>query len=162
MAGLVPAIHAFDSEGKTKDVDARHKAGHDESVIMAVDLSFLKDKQLEMLCFAAYSLHVHLGDGIIITVEGSFEHILGKGKKRSQYYSFPIESSQLMRLVSHYIHGVNVEDDQTLHLEFSNGDKLVIKGDNGPYESYQIRHKGGQIVVSSGQGAAADNQSGAN
>jgi len=29
MAGLVPAIHDLPS-GKTKDVDARHKAGHDE------------------------------------------------------------------------------------------------------------------------------------
>jgi len=28
MAGLVPAIHAFSSCGK--DVDARHRAGHDE------------------------------------------------------------------------------------------------------------------------------------
>jgi hypothetical protein len=28
MAGLVPAIHAF---LKPKDVDARHKAGHDDS-----------------------------------------------------------------------------------------------------------------------------------
>ncbi len=28
MAGLVPAIHAFDAQ-ILKDVDARHKAGHD-------------------------------------------------------------------------------------------------------------------------------------
>jgi hypothetical protein len=28
MAGLVPAIHVFLAEGK--DMDARHKAGHDE------------------------------------------------------------------------------------------------------------------------------------
>jgi hypothetical protein len=30
MAGLVPAIHVLVLEVK-KDVDARHKAGHDES-----------------------------------------------------------------------------------------------------------------------------------
>ena len=28
MAGLVPAIHVF-TTGKEKDVDARHRAGHD-------------------------------------------------------------------------------------------------------------------------------------
>jgi hypothetical protein len=28
MAGLVPAIHVF--RAGTKDVDARHKAGHDD------------------------------------------------------------------------------------------------------------------------------------
>jgi hypothetical protein len=30
MAGLVPAIHALMLGGK-KDVDARHKAGHDDN-----------------------------------------------------------------------------------------------------------------------------------
>jgi hypothetical protein len=30
MAGLVPAIHVLGRDNK-KDVDARHKAGHDES-----------------------------------------------------------------------------------------------------------------------------------
>jgi hypothetical protein len=29
MAGLVPAIHVF-LAGSTKDMDARHEAGHDE------------------------------------------------------------------------------------------------------------------------------------
>ena len=32
MAGLVPAIHVLDAP-KSKDVDARHKAGHDELVV---------------------------------------------------------------------------------------------------------------------------------
>ena len=30
MAGLVPAIHVFSLRSASKDVDARHKAGHDE------------------------------------------------------------------------------------------------------------------------------------
>jgi hypothetical protein len=30
MAGLVPAIHVFDTHIE-EDVDARHKAGHDET-----------------------------------------------------------------------------------------------------------------------------------
>jgi hypothetical protein len=29
MAGLVPAIHVFPLQAAKKDVDARHKAGHD-------------------------------------------------------------------------------------------------------------------------------------
>ena len=35
MAGLVPAIHTF--LPKDKDVDARHKAGHDKSHSAATD-----------------------------------------------------------------------------------------------------------------------------
>jgi hypothetical protein len=30
MAGLVPAIHVFTDGRRCEDVDARHKAGHDE------------------------------------------------------------------------------------------------------------------------------------
>jgi hypothetical protein len=30
MAGLVPAIHACKTPALKKDVEARHKAGHDE------------------------------------------------------------------------------------------------------------------------------------
>jgi hypothetical protein len=36
MAGLVPAIHALRMFG-TEDVDARHKAGHDEREIFDED-----------------------------------------------------------------------------------------------------------------------------
>src|SRR5919109_5599192 len=38
MAGLVPAIHVFAASGK-KGVDARHKAGHDGSMIDTVAIS---------------------------------------------------------------------------------------------------------------------------
>jgi hypothetical protein len=31
MAGLVPAIHVFRPANVKQDVDARHKAGHDEN-----------------------------------------------------------------------------------------------------------------------------------
>jgi hypothetical protein len=37
MAGLVPAIHVFRSEEK-QDVDARHKAGHDDQGARTPDL----------------------------------------------------------------------------------------------------------------------------
>jgi hypothetical protein len=37
MAGLVPAIHVFVTSTK-KDVDARHKAGHDVSGFMKLGI----------------------------------------------------------------------------------------------------------------------------
>jgi hypothetical protein len=35
MAGLVPAIHVFVDD--RQDVDARHKAGHDEQLLLRPD-----------------------------------------------------------------------------------------------------------------------------
>ena len=35
MAGLVPAIHVFVAKSK-QDVDARHEAGHDDVVLVAL------------------------------------------------------------------------------------------------------------------------------
>ena len=52
-----------------------------------------------------------------------------------------------MRLVTHYLENFEAQPDGTLCLEFSNGDTLIIKGDNGPYESYQIQDPGGRIIV---------------
>jgi len=110
------------------------------------NLNFLNEQQLEMLCFAAYSLYLHFSDDIIITVEGSFEHIVGSGRKRAQH-SFPIGASELTRLLSSRVKSVSVTSDTSLQLKFSNGDGLILKGDSGPYESYQIQHRGEHTVV---------------
>ena len=39
MAGLVPAIHVLSRSNESKDVDARHKAGHDEFPAEYLNLS---------------------------------------------------------------------------------------------------------------------------
>ena len=52
-----------------------------------------------------------------------------------------------MRLLGAFVQRFEVQNDKNLLLEFSNGDLLILEGQNGPYEAYQIRHKGGQIVV---------------
>src|SRR6185437_7935080 len=44
MAGLVPAIHAFDV-ARFEDVDARNKCGHDESAIVVAGISGAGAKQ---------------------------------------------------------------------------------------------------------------------
>jgi hypothetical protein len=37
MAGLDPAIHVFDVRRRKQDVDARHKAGHDEEGVAGIE-----------------------------------------------------------------------------------------------------------------------------
>jgi len=48
MAGLVPAIHVFSMRAK-KDVDARHKAGHDGIQCRASLLPWKHKKQISAL-----------------------------------------------------------------------------------------------------------------
>ena len=44
-----------------------------------------------------------------------------------------------MRLLECEVTEVQSEDDGTLILKFLNEDTLIIRGDNGPYESYHIK-----------------------
>jgi len=52
-----------------------------------------------------------------------------------------------MRLLGTSVQRVEVKKEEDLLLEFSNGDLLLLEGQNGPYEAYQLRHGGGLIVV---------------
>ncbi|HEY3910081.1 MAG TPA: hypothetical protein VGM07_09335 [Stellaceae bacterium] len=109
------------------------------------DLSLLDKKQLTMCCFAEYSVYLHFGDGTIVTVESAFEHVISG--KRPHKYSFPINDSKLMRLIAQRVEVLYAQSDGTLCLQFSNGDMLIIKGENGPYEAYHIQYARSQITV---------------
>ena len=47
MAGLVPAIHVLGPDTSKKDVDARHKAGHDDLGYTASSPRRLGHRELE-------------------------------------------------------------------------------------------------------------------
>ena len=55
MAGLDPAIHVLAFRG-SKNVDARHKAGHDERVVRERQ-DFLRRPQSQFLNFQGLSFH---------------------------------------------------------------------------------------------------------
>jgi len=61
MAGLVPAIHAFDIHRK-QGVDARDKRGHDESVIMKAGMTAF-DMHPPALTLLAISLNYRCSEG---------------------------------------------------------------------------------------------------
>jgi hypothetical protein len=109
------------------------------------DLAFLHSRSVEMLCFASYSLYLHLGEGVVVTIEGEFEHTVAG--ERPHRYSFPLQNSKLMRLIAQTIDDLAVLDDGTLRFEFSNGDRLIVRGKNGPYEAYHIKRAGAEITV---------------
>jgi hypothetical protein len=99
---------------------------------------FLKGKQVEMLCFATCSFYIHFGDKIIITVEGSFQHYK-LAEFSCEDLKPPLVESKLMRLVGVDVLEVEIIEESSLFFTFSNGDALLLKGDNGPYESFHLK-----------------------
>jgi hypothetical protein len=112
-------------------------------------LELLNGKQLEMLCFAPYSLYFHFSEHIMLTIEGEFQHVFREnGKKKLQQYLFPITTSELPRLLSEQVQSVEMaSSDGSLQLRFSNGDRLTIYGGSSPYESFRIKHNGAELIV---------------
>src|SRR5260370_17586456 len=105
---------------------------------------FLKDRELELLCFGPYGVMLHFEGGIQIQIEGSFTHVTTATPEASH---FPLSESQLMRLLLQRVTQVAVKRNGTLTLRFGNGDTLVIDGNVGPYESYNVSHPHGLLVV---------------
>ena len=62
-------------------------------------------------------------------------------------HSFPMSSSKLMRLLLEKVTEVSAKRDGTLTLGLGNGDRLVIEGNSGPYESYNITRPGCGLIV---------------
>ncbi len=92
-----------------------------------INFDFLKGQELAMLCFGPYTLTLHFDPGTQIQIEGAFSHRGCRSTKSLKKYHFPIAGSQLMGLL--------------------NNESLIIEGNTGPYESYNVQHHGRYIVV---------------
>ncbi len=112
-----------------------------------LSLDFLSGRELELLCFGPYTVALHFEEGIQIQVEGSFEHIIAEQDAKPVLSSFPLSGSRLMRLLTKRVTRISTRPDGTLMLDFENGDALVIEGNVGPYESYNIARPGCGLIV---------------
>src|SRR5216684_9128775 len=108
---------------------------------------FLRDRELELLCFGPYTVTLHFEGGVQIQIEGSLTHFMTEHRATPTASHFPLSESQLMRLLLQRVTQVGVKRNGTLTLGFGNGDTLVIDGNVGPYESYNVNHPDGLLVV---------------
>src|SRR6266536_4807018 len=111
------------------------------------NFEFLKDQELELVCFGPYAVTLHFAGDIQIQIEGSFTHLVKEHRATPEGSHFPLSESRLMRLLQQRVTNVVVKRNGTLTLGFRNGDKLVIDGNVGPYESYNVSHPDGLLVV---------------
>lgn len=108
---------------------------------------FLRDREVELLCFGAYALTLHFEGDIQLQIEASFTYVTAAQYTAPEPSRFPLSESQLMRLLLQRVTRVAVRRNGTLTLGFGNGDTLKIDGNVGPYESYNVNHPDGLLVV---------------
>lgn len=107
------------------------------TVINSAQIQALVGKNVELLCFAQFSLYMHLSDGALLTVEAELEYFNGE-TRQSELVTFPISNSSLFRILECTVVGVAIDSNANLLLTFSNKDTInVIR--RPEFESYHLK-----------------------
>lgn len=104
-----------------------------------IDLTFLKDKEVQQICIGLYQVIFYLHLETSISVESKFSYQPRDSESPEVWVEgCPVIAWHLPRLLGSSIIDVQVLAKGTLRLKFSNGDELLIYDENDKYESYQI------------------------
>src|SRR5260370_41224393 len=87
---------------------------------------FLRDRELELLCFGPYTATLHFEGGVQIQIEGSFTHVMTKHPATPTASHFPLSEAQLMRLLLQRVTQHGAKRNATLALASGTGATLVI------------------------------------
>ncbi len=114
-------------------------------MIETKSISYLVEKRLEMVCFAQYSVYLHLEGKLLVTVESEFDLIMHT-PSRVERMMFPMSQCGLMRLLELRVISANVSESGDLQVKFSNGDLISVPKQPG-YESYRIQNGDAELIV---------------
>ena len=114
-------------------------------MITAEQITLLVGKRVEMVCFAQFSVYIHLDGGILLTVEAEFEHI-HDGAHRGHRTTFPITESGLISLLESSVVSAVLVTNGDLRIAFSSGESLCISKEAG-FESYRLRIEGEEFIA---------------
>ena len=111
------------------------------------DPSFLKGKEIESICFAAYQVNVYLAGKIWLQIQGRYE-LLRDGEVLEAVSAFPVSQSLLPLLIGKKIVDVSfTAQNGDIELRFDNEHQLFVEGDTGPYESYRLFDGQRELIV---------------
>jgi len=105
----------------------------------------LVGKSVEMVCFAAYSIYIHLQGSIIVTIEAGLEHI-HNGSRQVYQLSSPLTESSLLTILETTVSSATVSANGDLQMTVSNGDTLRIYKEP-QYESYRLKIGTEEIIA---------------
>ena len=110
------------------------------------DASIFVGRELEQVCFWAYSIHLVFDRDVSVTLESSFSFRSTPDKELVDE-SIPVRSSDLMILIGRKVEHAWAERNGTLNLSFAGGATLVCLDETKQYESYRIRIADKEIIV---------------
>lgn len=107
--------------------------------------SVVVGKTVELLCFAQFTIYIHLEGNVLLTVEGGLEHIHAQTREAYSGES-PIVHSGLMTILEGVVNSASIEENGNLSLAFSNGDSITVHKRVG-YESYRLSVEGKELFA---------------
>jgi len=114
-------------------------------MITAEQITLLVGRKVEMVCFAQFSVYIHLDGGILLTVEAGFEHV-HDGPYKGHRITFPITESGLMSVLESSIVSASLDANGDLRVAFSNGESLCVSKEVD-CESYRLRIGGEEFIA---------------
>ena len=114
-------------------------------MITSAQVNLLIGKTVEMICFAQYSVYLHLEGRVTLTIESEFEFGL-VGVERMQQAKFPIRQSSLTRIIETLVTSAELNNSGNLRLLFSTGDSLQVFK-QPEFESYRLAIGGEEFIA---------------
>jgi hypothetical protein len=109
--------------------------------------SYLVGKCIESICFAEFHISLNFSGEVTLQIEGRYEFKTASGIVE-RHGAFPIEQSSLPSVVGDTVKALEFDRPSgDLTLLFARDARLHIHGDSGPYESYILSSKSGDIFV---------------
>jgi hypothetical protein len=111
-----------------------------------INFEFLKGREICQICFGILQVQFNFDASVKIYVTSPFSYVSKEGVE-SKFESSKMAGGLVDKLIGKGVIDVSVQEESTLVLIFSTGEKLVFYGDNSGYECYEIRHGNHVIVV---------------
>ena len=110
------------------------------------DTSLFVGRTVDAVSFTVNTVSINFDGGLILTIEGPFEHTAAFGAIGNQLNEPPISESRLMQLAGHQVTEATVVDDGGICLSFEGRQYLRCIRGSEPYECFHISQGGLEVV----------------
>jgi hypothetical protein len=111
-----------------------------------IDLAFLKGREIIQIAIGVHQVIFAFDDDVTISVENHFQYLFNDGSSEWRPGAKHV-AAKTVQLLGSVVEEVLGQENGTLELTFSNGDRLVITDENKNCEAYNITRRGQTIVV---------------